>query len=437
MEEISRERAQTLMREGDLEGAIAVLKEVTAQNPGDPMAWQLMGGALGALGNSDESIGAFQQAAELQPASARVQFNLAIALIKSDRTSEARSHLEKALALDPTYEQARTRLKELGGIAPDTTTPPPPDPTLGGGPATAKPVASAPAPPPPPAPAATPAPKPVVAASTASTAPAPSLGGIGAPVAPKPAAPAPAPAAAPAPAGLSLQPIGGGLAPIGGAPAAAPAATPPGAPPAAPGGMAGLGGIGGIGGGGAAPAAPPAAAPLTPPPSAGPGGYAPPPSAYAPKPTAPSGGDYFTDGARSMGYDSTRGMQGDWDSATRGWNWGAFTFGWIWLWAHGLRSLAIGFFLGSWVLGALLFPLGKFGPIIINILFIAIQVGLGLMGHQLARMERTWDSADDFRDCQRIWALWSIPFVPIRLFWLGLIVLQTFAMGASSTNSLE
>ncbi|MGC4047512.1 MAG: tetratricopeptide repeat protein [Armatimonas sp.] len=262
MEEVSRERAQALMREGELEGAVAVLKEVTTQNPGDAMAWQMMGAALGALGQTDDSIGAFQQAAELQPTSARVQFNLAVALVKSDRNSEARSHLEKALALDPGYEQARAKLKEIGGIAPDTVAPPPPDPTLGGGPA-AKPV---PTPAPPPPPAATPA-------ATGGGSPSPaSLGTVGAPAAPKPAD-LPPPAAAPA--APALQPIGGGLAPIGGVGAAP---TPSSAPPApgapASGGMAGIGSIGG--------SASDKPGPVAPPPSAGPGGYAPPPGAYRP-----------------------------------------------------------------------------------------------------------------------------------------------------------
>ena len=267
MEEMTRERAQALMREGDFERAAAILKELNSLDPTDAMAWQMLGVSLGSLGRSAEAVGAFQKAVELQPSSARAQFNLAVALQKSERTSEARSHLEKALALDPGYEQARARLKELGGT-------PAPAPV---------------------APAARPAPvaPPAGPASPSSASPAAPSGSLGGPVpmsapAPPPAAPPPASVGG----GLSgiggLAPIGGGLSSMGGAPLA------PAPPAAAPGGSS-PGGMSGIGG--PAPLSPssldvasgtgvrPPAPILAPPPSAGPGGYAPPPAAYAPPPS--------------------------------------------------------------------------------------------------------------------------------------------------------
>ena len=131
MEEISRDRAKALLGQGDFDGAIAILRELTTTEPTDALAWQMLGAAYGAAGQSPESIGAFHHAVELQPSSARAQFNLALALIKADRGSEARSHLERALALDPGYEAARSRLADLGGavvapvVAPAPVAPPP------------------------------------------------------------------------------------------------------------------------------------------------------------------------------------------------------------------------------------------------------------------------------------------------------------------------
>ncbi len=424
MEEISRERAQALMREGDLEGAVAVLKEVTAQNPADAMAWQMMGAALGALGQTDEAIGAFQKAVELGPTSARAQFNLAIALIKAERSSEARSHLERALALDPGYEQARAKLKEIGGVAPDTAPPPPPDPTLSAGPAA--PPRPAPVAPPPVA-----SPPPVPAAA---------LGAVGA----KPVAPpaAQAPAAAP----MTLQSIGGGLAPIGGLTpvgGAVPAAplSAPGAPPSGLGAVgAGSAPIAPLSGPGVAPPSQPLARPV-PPPSAGPGTYAPPPGAYAP-PVAPnpSSGDFISDGVRAMGYDSTRGMQGDWDSATRGFNWGAFFFNWIWLLAHNIKILGWGWIVafgsplmpcfGGLVTRLLMAGLESTGVWISLGLQFLISVGLGVFGNQLAMTERTWDSAYDFQDCQRAWGKWAIAC-------FALTILATAGIGIFASSVLK
>lgn len=181
--EITRDRAKALLGEGDFDGAIAVLQELTATETTDALAWQMLGAAYGSAGRSSESIGAFHRAVELQPGSARAQFNLALSLIKADRGSEARGHLERALALDPGYEAARTRLAELGG-----------------------PLA---------------APAPIVAVAPVPP-PAPEAGVAVTPVAAPPAAPPPA---APAPPPMSLTPVGG-LSALGGGAAPTPEPAP-------------------------------------------------------------------------------------------------------------------------------------------------------------------------------------------------------------------
>jgi hypothetical protein len=122
-----------------------------------------------------------------------------------------------------------------------------------------------------------------------------------------------------------------------------------------------------------------------------------------------------------MGFDSTRGMQGDWDAAMQGFNWGAFYFNWIWLLAHQLKLFGWGWLVafGSpitmfilWgnglVTGLLVTGLGGAGYAISWGLQLLISIAFGFFGNQLAMTERTWDSADDFRDCQRTWARWAL-----------------------------
>ncbi len=136
----SRERGAALLRDGRAHEAIELLREATAQSPADTMAWRLLGGALAQTSRPDDALVAFEQAAILQPDAAKNQYNVALTLMTLERKTEARERLERALALDPGYEQARLRLMELGGISSPPPLPPltPPVPeqnlaTLGGG----------------------------------------------------------------------------------------------------------------------------------------------------------------------------------------------------------------------------------------------------------------------------------------------------------------
>ena len=135
-----RERGAALLREGRATDAVAALRAATELDSRDVMAWRLLGGALAQSANPDAALAAFEEACNLQPEAAKNHYNAALTLQTLGRTEEAKRRFERALALDPGYEQARLRLAELGGAplssAPPPLTPPVPSPpfqTVGGG----------------------------------------------------------------------------------------------------------------------------------------------------------------------------------------------------------------------------------------------------------------------------------------------------------------
>ncbi len=108
-----RERGGALLKEGRFSEAAEVLREAVAQDSTDELAWRWLGAALGAAGDVEESIRAFSRAIALSPQSPKNHFNLAIALEKQGEFREAKARLHRALTLDPGYDPARWRLKQL------------------------------------------------------------------------------------------------------------------------------------------------------------------------------------------------------------------------------------------------------------------------------------------------------------------------------------
>ena len=291
------------MREGKASEAATLLRQATELNPQDEGGWRLLGAALGQSHDLAGSVSAFQRAVALVPGSAKNHYNLAVALQVAERDNEARQHLEKALALDPAYEQARLRLRDLA----------------------------------------------------AKTAPAP-MGKMA------PSAPSPPTMSLTPVGGGGLQPIGGGLSPIGGGLAPMGGGTPE---PPAPSGLQPVGG--------GAPA-----------PSYDSSGYTPPSSLN--NPAAPPTGSRdkpldMHEGIRATGFDAYRGMQGDVDSAVRGWNWGAFLLSPFWLINHGMREIGWGWIIGSFILGSGFSTFHiPWASGIFNILQFGVSIFLGICG---------------------------------------------------------
>ena len=108
-----REQGAALMRMGRMAEAVQALQRAVADDASDEQSWRLLGGALSARGDQAGAVRAFEQSAQLAPASPKSHYNLAVALQATGQLYEAKSHLDQALALDPNYGQARALLDEL------------------------------------------------------------------------------------------------------------------------------------------------------------------------------------------------------------------------------------------------------------------------------------------------------------------------------------
>lgn len=203
--------------------------------------------------------------------------------------------------------------------------------------------------------------------------------------------------------------------------ATAPPPSPP--PPASPGlnpvgGGGGLNAVGGSGlnavGGGAAPELRPPGAPPPTEPTAGMGAYGQVPGGYAP-------GGYAPTPQMGMSYAqgvNTSGMKGEVPAELQGgWNWGAFYITPFWLMFHGFGWQGAVYLVG-WLL-SLFLP-------IIGLVLLGVSIYLGVIGNRLGWQNRRFQSIEDFRACQRIWAWWSLglflAFVVLFILFFSAIV---------------
>lgn len=94
-----------------------------------------------------------------------------------------------------------------------------------------------------------------------------------------------------------------------------------------------------------------------------------------------------------------------------GFNWGAFWLGWIWA-------------IGNNVCAFLMVCFPPFG-----------NIYLGMKGNELAWLSRKWDSVEQFKQTQAVWArcgwivffIYLVPFVTV----MGLFVLTALGVGAT------
>lgn len=238
--------------------------------------------------------------------------------------------------------------------------------------------------------------------------------GYGVPQATADAAPMP-PAAPPRPHGApsasdDLAPVGGSF----------------GVPPASAGGTA-IGGrsqdaddLAAVGGGGSAYGAPPAAPPssegvgvpnLRSSPPGMPGSYAPPP-------------------VLGMGYGQTLNTSGQHGvvpaEINGGWNWGAFYFTWIWLFNHKMAALAI---------GLIVFSVLSFFVPFIGILGLGISIWLGVSGNKLGWQNRRFDSVEDFKNCQGVWAKWTLGVFLVSILLIPILAAILFPVFAAARRA--
>lgn len=103
----------------------------------------------------------------------------------------------------------------------------------------------------------------------------------------------------------------------------------------------------------------------------------------------------------------------------QGWNWGGFFLGWIWSIAH-----------SAWLGFVLCFFLGIIGNIV-----------QGIKGNEWAWQNRRWESIEQFKATQRVWAIWGLvifiaSIVLVIVLW-GAIAALILGAAATSAGSLR
>lgn len=100
--------------------AVAVLEEASHIEPDNVMIWiNLAAAYLGPLGASDEegqlkAIAAFERALTYNPEAPSVNYNLGLIYRQRGETEKAAAHFWRALDVDPSDNDARIRLRQIG-----------------------------------------------------------------------------------------------------------------------------------------------------------------------------------------------------------------------------------------------------------------------------------------------------------------------------------
>jgi tetratricopeptide (TPR) repeat protein len=100
--------------------AVSVLEEASRADPDHVMVWiNLAAAYLGYLEASDEdgqrkAIAAFEQALALDPKAPSVNYNLGLIYKQRGEIEKAAAHFWRALDVDPSDNDARIRLRQLG-----------------------------------------------------------------------------------------------------------------------------------------------------------------------------------------------------------------------------------------------------------------------------------------------------------------------------------
>ena len=100
------ERAQALIRRGDLRAAREVYEQLCQIDKDNAEAWMMRGAINGEFGNLTEAITCLRRAIALRPDFPQAYFNLGNVFSKQDNLSEALTSLEQAVALKPDYTEA-------------------------------------------------------------------------------------------------------------------------------------------------------------------------------------------------------------------------------------------------------------------------------------------------------------------------------------------
>jgi tetratricopeptide (TPR) repeat protein len=104
------ERAVTFKIEGDYDAAVAVLKEILADDPDLSEAHHQLGLVYGFTGEFDESLSELERAVALDGANLTTRLDLAKTYAMLGMYDEAKSGFEYVLSVDPGNEVAKQQL---------------------------------------------------------------------------------------------------------------------------------------------------------------------------------------------------------------------------------------------------------------------------------------------------------------------------------------
>jgi len=104
------ERAHNQLKKGEVEPALAVLEELVAADPRNPVFRGELARAFRDRGETGRAVPLFRQAAADAPDDPEAWYNLAAALQAAGQPAEARHALERALHLDPARPEAHNTL---------------------------------------------------------------------------------------------------------------------------------------------------------------------------------------------------------------------------------------------------------------------------------------------------------------------------------------
>jgi len=102
--------ARSSAEAGDAQGALALVEQVLALNPGCAEAYEVRGLALERMGDRTAALEAFAFGSQLEPDSATGLYLLGRSQLQRGETAAAAASLASALALDPAHKLARLAL---------------------------------------------------------------------------------------------------------------------------------------------------------------------------------------------------------------------------------------------------------------------------------------------------------------------------------------
>src|SRR5207253_4953831 len=99
---------------GNMRNAVREFEETVKLDPKHARAWYNLGLARNALGETDAAIQSLRQGEAADPRDARIPFARATIHARLRQIAEAREAAQRALAIQPDYQDARQLLQALG-----------------------------------------------------------------------------------------------------------------------------------------------------------------------------------------------------------------------------------------------------------------------------------------------------------------------------------